>query len=159
MSYPPDPVLFRKGIVMFDLQAAADVVFLALCIWREARGEPHDAKVAVACSVLNRVDRPSWWGTSITGVLFKKWQYSSLTDPKDRQLTTWPARDPAWAECLTVARDAIEGHVTNPVPGADSYYDTSIPPPKWATPQTFVGQVGRLMFYNVDRDTETVVHG
>jgi len=144
---------------MTDLHTCADVTFLALCIWREARGAPLEAQAGVACSILNRVDRPSWWGRSITEVLFKRWQYSSITAPGDPQLTTWPGtRDPWWAQCLTVARDAIEGRLPNPVPGADSYYDLSIPPPKWATAETFVKQIGRLRFYNVDRDVEVCAH-
>jgi spore germination cell wall hydrolase CwlJ-like protein len=46
------------------------------------------------------------------------------------------------------------GDVVSPVPGADSYYDTSIPPPKWATDATFVKKIGTLVFHNLDRDIE-----
>ncbi len=131
------------------------ITFLALVIWREARGEPYQAKVGVAFSILNRVEKPGWWGKDIMSVIFKKWQYSSMTDPGDRQLTTWPAIvDLNWIESLAVARDAFLGKLTNPMPGADSYHDISIAPPKWATPQNRVGQIGRLIFYDVDLDTE-----
>ena len=134
---------------------ATEKVFLALVIWREARGVSNTAKVAVALSIMNRVARPAWWGRDLLSVIFKKWQYSSLTDPKDRQLTTWPQKDaPDWIECLQVASDAVDGILKNPVPGADGYYDTSIPPPKWATPETFVAQIDNLRFYNLDRDIE-----
>lgn len=139
------------------LEAMADVVMLALVVWREARGENGTAKLAVAQSVLNRVKRPSWWGDSVLSVVRKKWQYSSMTDPKDVQLTTWPnPTDYSWLECLQTAYDAIGGSVPNPAPGADSYFDISIPPPKWATPDTFVTQIGRLRFYNLDRDVEAI---
>jgi spore germination cell wall hydrolase CwlJ-like protein len=138
-----------------DLSACAAVVFLALVVWRESRGEAHIGKVAVACSILNRVARPSWWGNTVLSVVTKKWQYSSMTDPRDRQLTTYPTdADPTWMECMQVARDTIAGTVTNPVPTADSYYDISISPPNWATPETFVAAVGRLRFHNLDRDIE-----
>jgi len=132
----------------------SDIVFMALAIWREARGESILGQTAVAMSILNRVARPSWWGHSVLEVLFKKWQYSSLTDPHDPQLTAWPIENAIWQQCLQVAADAIHGISDNPVPGADSYFDDSIPAPKWATPETFVKQIGKLRFYNLDHDRE-----
>jgi len=50
----------------------------------------------------------------------------------------------------------VYGMSENPAPGADSYFDDSISPPKWATLETFVRKIGRLSFYNVDRDTEVI---
>lgn len=134
----------------------ADPTFLALVLWREARGESIEAKAGVAYAILNRVARPSWWGKSVTGVLFKKWQFSSMTDPNDRQLTTWPdENDPSWAACLSLANVVISGGAINPVPGADSYHDISIQPPKWTATARFVKQIGRIKFYDVDHDWET----
>ena len=140
------------------LEGIADTAFLGLVLWREARGELHEAKVAVACSIKNRVDRPSWWGSSVLEVLFKRWQYSSVTDPSDPQRVTWPSStDGSWWECMQIARDVLAGAVANPVPGADSYYDTSIPAPKWADPAKFVRQVGRIRFFDLDSDHELAV--
>lgn len=140
---------------MNDMQTASDLTFLALCVWREARGEPRTGKLAVAFSVMNRVRRPAWWGHTVLEVVFKKWQYSSLTDPKDVQLTKWPTSyDQSWIECLDVAKAAMFNTEMNPVPGADSYYDLSIPPPRWADPAKFVAQLGRIRFYNLDNDVE-----
>ena len=138
---------------MFD-DLMSDKVFLALVVWREARGESLLAQIAVAMSVLNRVHKPCWWGQDVMSVIFKKWQYSSMTDPKDKQLTTWPQNNYEWKQCLQVASDAIYGLSPDPAPYADSYYDDSIQPPKWATPDMFVCKIGRLNFYNVDRDFE-----
>lgn len=136
-------------------QEAADRTFLALCLWREARGESVAGKIGVAMAIMNRVQRPSWWGKNVCEVLFKKWQFSSLTDPNDRQLTTWPlANDLSWQSCLDVAWLVLDGSVTNPVPGADSYFDVSIPAPKWTITARFVAQIGKIMFYDVDHDVE-----
>lgn len=138
-------------------QNSADIAFLALTIWREARGESREVRAGIAHVILNRVHRPAWWGTDIMSVVFKKWQFSSLTDPRDRQLTTWPSKDErSWQQCLQVAIEACAGGLKNPVPGADSYYDISIPAPKWATPAPFVAQIGRVRFYNLDRDIEQI---
>ncbi len=136
-------------------QGYADRAFLALTIWREARGELYEARVGVAMVILNRVLRPSWWGRDVQSVIFKKWQFSSLTDPGDPQLTKWPlTADPSWIDCLEIACSAIDGSLVNPVPGADSYFDISIPAPAWALPESFVGQLGRIKFYDLDHDVE-----
>ena len=139
-------------------QDAAGLVFFALVIWREARGEPLLAQAGVAHSILNRVARPSWWGRSLLEVLFKRLQFSSMTDPKDRQLTTWPvpgtASWPAWLQAMDVASSALAGTLPNPVPGADTYHDVSIETPaSWGSPR-FVGQLGRIRFFDVDQDVE-----
>lgn len=135
-----------------------DLVFLALAVWREARGESEEAQLAVAFSILTRVASPGWWGRdSIQSVVFRKWQYSSLTNPHDLQLTTWPVdpKDPRWNEVLSVCDSVIYGKATNPLPGADSYFDTSIPDPSWAKDATFLGQLGKLKFYKTEHDYET----
>jgi cell wall hydrolase len=130
---------------------------LALTIWREARGEKAEAQHGVAFTVLNRVARPGWWGRTIDDVCTKRWQYSSLTDPKDPQLTKWPlVSDPSWRASWIAAGEVLDGVVTNLVPGADSYYDDSIAasPPVWSKTARFVGKMGRLNFFDVDRDHE-----
>ena len=138
-----------------NLQASADLAFLALTVWREARGESMDAKAGVAFCILNRVNRPSWWGKDISSVVFKKWQFSSMTDPKDKQLTLWPASDDkSWVDSMVVASGAINGTLENPVPGADSYFDVSISPPPWTEKAYSCGQLGRIRFYDVDEDFE-----
>lgn len=136
-----------------DLQKSADRTFLALAVWREARGETKEVQAGVAHVILNRVKRPSWWGRDVMSVVFKKWQFSSMTDPRDRQLTTWPSTDdPSWRRCLSIACASIDGDLPNPVPGADHYYDISIPPPKWAAAARFVSQIGKVRFYDLERD-------
>lgn len=144
---------------MIPLNKADEIVFMALTIWREARSESIEAKTGVGYSIMNRVEKPKWWGRSIMEVLFKKWQYSSLTDPNDKQLTKWPAKDAAWAECMVVAQGVVNKFSINPVPHADSYFDNSITAPYWAEPKMFVRQIDRLLFYNVDMDYEKPVVG
>lgn len=131
-------------------------VLLALVIWREARGEGKQCMTAVAFSIRNRVQRPAWWGKSYIQVITKKWQYSSMAAPGDPQLITYPQdNDPEFDAALQIADDVITGRVKNPVPGADSFYDDSIPAPKWATLDTFVKKIGRIIFHNLDKDNES----
>jgi spore germination cell wall hydrolase CwlJ-like protein len=138
-------------------RAISGPVFLALTIWREARGASVQAQVAVGYSIMNRVERPSWWGKSLDDVLFKKWQYSSIAAPGDPQLILYPRfSDPSWLEALGVARAVIGKTEPNPAPGADSYYDDSIAAPKWATPDKIVAKIGKLNFFDVDGDHEAI---
>jgi N-acetylmuramoyl-L-alanine amidase len=137
------------------IQSLADTSFLALDVWREARGESYQCKLAVASTVIQRVRLRRWYGTDVMSVLFKKWQYSSLTNPKDPQLTTWPASsDQSWIDSLTAAYMILTNKVDSPAPGADSYFDESIAPPSWAVPADLVVQIGRLKFYDLNRDYE-----
>lgn len=139
---------------------SGELGILALVLWRESRGESFEAKCAVAHSIINRVNHPKWWGNDIQSVIKQPYQYSSMTDPNDKQLTNWPSRsDKSWHECLQAAAAVIDRAVPNPVPGADSYFDDSIKPPYWAKDEMFVGKIGRLNFYNVDCDHEAVKNG
>lgn len=125
------------------------MAFLALCLWREARGETHEGKVAVAWSIMNRMAHRQW-GNTVMAVVFQRLQYSSLTYKGDPQLVLWPKDDdPSWHICLKVADETLNGLNTNPIDGADSYHDISIPPPDWAKKSVFVKQLGRIRFYKV----------
>lgn len=138
---------------MLDCREVTDLFLMTLCVWREARGETKEAQIAVAHSILNRVNHPKWWGNSISAVVTRKWQYSSMTDPHDPQLTTWPVfGDASWASCFDAAVGALSGSYENPVPGADSYHDTSIQPPSWAATSHRLEQIGHLVFYDTDGD-------
>ena len=135
-------------------QQSSDLIFLALTVWREARGESAQAQLAVAYSILQRVAHPSWWGSDVMTVVFDKWQYSSLTNPKDPQLVTWPdlpeSKDPVWGSCVNAAEAALTCSQPNPAAGATHYYDDSIPAPEWAqAPAVFVAKIGKLNFWHV----------
>jgi N-acetylmuramoyl-L-alanine amidase len=141
---------------MSPIWKAYQLTLLALVIWREARGAGTQAMTAVGCSIRNRVTRPAWWGKDYIAVITKKWQYSSIAAPADPQLIKYPQTgDLQFDQALLIAEWVLNGTVANPMPGADSYFDDSIKPPKWATPETFVGKIGRISFYNLDKDTET----
>ena len=135
-----------------SFQDDADRTFLALCIWREARGESYDAKCGVGYSILNRMKSSTWSGTTVMGVIFQRLQYSSLTHSEDPQLVNWPQDNhPHWEECLRIADGVLAGSIESPVGKADSYHDTSIKPPAWAKQTAFVKRIGRLLFYRLGK--------
>ena len=128
-----------------------DEFMVGLVVWREARGEPHAGRVAVAWVVKTRAANPRWWGFDLYSVCTKPLQFSSITDPHDVQTATWPKlSDPLWQDCLAAAQAALSGNEPNPVPGADSYFADYIPAPKWAEKGRFLTQLGRHRFYNLE---------
>jgi len=136
---------------MTQIRTIAEVAELALLVWREARGETYDAKVAVAYVVVERAKIGGWWGNSILEVMAKPYQFSSMTDPKDRQLVKWPLWTPDYEICVAIARDVLSGVAVNPMHGADHYHDTSIAPPEFTHGARYLGKLGRLMFYRVTK--------
>ena len=131
-----------------DDQYHCNVVFLALTIWREARGETFDAKLAIGYVVCKRVMVGGWWGTTIMGVIAKKEQFSSMSHAGDPNLVEWPSpTDYTWTDSLNAAKQAIAKSAANPAPNADSYYSIDIPEPTWASKSQFVAQIDHLKFY------------
>lgn len=127
----------------------------ALTLWREARNQPYQGKLAVAYTIVERTSRPGWWNKnrsgSVVAAVTMPWQYSSITDPHDPQLVLFPREmDADFDECVTAMKAALAGTSPSPVPTADSYYATSMAvPPKWATPERFITQLGDHRFYKV----------
>lgn len=135
-----------------EMKRTTNLFYLAFVLWREARNESRAGKIALVFSIMNRVSKPKWWGNDVPSVVTKKWQYSSMTDPNDKQLVLYPVFDQSWTECLSAAIAVYDEQVQNPIGGADSYYATYIPQPKWAKDEYFVAQIGAHRFYNTDGD-------
>lgn len=147
---------------------AVELFLFALTLYREARNQSYETRLAVAASICNRVTRPAWWGADVISVLTKREQYTSMnTKRDDPNLRVWPTtRDRIFGECLEIATLALDNRLDThasqtlgPVlTGADSYFDDSLPePPWWARqhPDRFVGRVGAFSFYNMDEDVES----
>jgi N-acetylmuramoyl-L-alanine amidase len=119
----------------------------ALCVWREARGEGILGKRGVAHVILNRAMDPGWWGSTISTVILKPFQFSSF-NPGDPNADKWPLDDdPSWLDSLNVAQDVLDNGDSDITNGAVNYYDISIEPPAWAATMTLTLSVGRLRFY------------
>ena len=136
-------------LTLANPQEICDTFYLALVVYREARGETLAGKAGVAHTVLNRVKRGGWWGSAIDEVITKPYQFSSLTDPKDPQLTKWPKlSNPSWQNCLQCAIECLNGTIGDPTGGATHYFDDSITAPKWVDQDAkYKGKIGRLNFY------------
>jgi spore germination cell wall hydrolase CwlJ-like protein len=113
--------------------AEYEVSILAICLWREARGELplSDAITAIACVVRTRVVRRhmTW-----AAVVAEKFQFSSMTAPGDSQLVKWAttSNDKQFMECLRVASAVYSGEVLDVTGGATNYVNLQVAQPAWA---------------------------
>lgn len=124
------------------------LAMLALVVWREARNESDRTKLAVAYTAMHRVERPRGWGQGVLGVLFHPWAFSSVTDPRDVQLTRWPSEGPVWDSCLRAAAAAMFKLEADPVPGAVFYHSmTDKEPPRAWGPVEFITKLDAIWFF------------
>jgi len=133
-----------------QMTQAYPFTLLALCIWREARGESATTKLAVAWSIRNRVVRGGWWGNTWPTVILKPYQYSSF-NANDPNATKLPGpADASWFDSLNAANDVFDTPIApDPTGGATSYFDKSLDnnPPAWAAEKIHTCDIGSLHFY------------
>lgn len=131
----------------------ADFFMLALCLYREARGEGDAGMTAVGCVVRNRVRRRN---SSFYAEIVRPLQFSSITDggsakrKVDRQLSLYPAAlDAAWVKAQAIAKDIISGLAPDVTNGATMYYANTIPfPETWDKSKLIsTGRVGNQFFF------------
>lgn len=124
-----------------------DSHLLALCIYREARGESFLGKRGVGCTVRNRVNARSYFGHDYPSVILKPWQFSSFNS-NDPNAGVWPIDgEPVWMDCLAEANNVLGGidDVSN---GAVFYFSPplKVPPSAWGS-VVATAHIGNLNFY------------
>jgi len=136
------------------LRRAGALGLAALTVWREARSESYACKLAVAYVIATRAQQGRWGGVTILDVISAPKQFTSMTYPGDPQLTRFPTEGPAWRDCLEATAAALFMAEPNPMPGADTYHDTSIATPAAWAKKTRLGQIDRIIFFKTDFKTE-----
>lgn len=153
-----------------------DKTLLALCIWTEASGEPHEGKVAVGIVVWNRIKAHYASDGTMAGTVLRKDQFSAfyfdMIDGRYTRVCATPAaaadraealllraaRDDVWGDCITAADEATTrafGFVPGPQmqkllaqPRAFLYLNPKIASPQpWATPEAEVATIYNHTFY------------
>ena len=118
---------------------------LALCVWREARGESPKGKRLVAQTIENRVQAKQWPDTYV-GVITQKSQFSSFNDD-DPNTTKFPSEtDPTWPACVAAADAVLE--TAEPFTDADHYCVTTVFP-TWRDESKIVAQEGHHVFFHL----------
>lgn len=125
---------------------------LALCIWREARGETQLARVGVGKTVTNRcaIAPAQGFGHTIDTNVLKPYAFSSF-NRGDVNASKFPFDlDSTWQACQLAAKAAIDASHPDPTRGAIFYHDSSLTaaPHAWG-PVKLTAEIGRLKFYNL----------
>lgn len=96
---------------------------LARTLVGEARGEGDLGMEDVACTIMNRVARPCWWGHTVKEVCLFPKQYSCWNegDPNREVILALDDTKSIYVEALTIARRAIAGELQDRTQGATHY--------------------------------------
>ncbi len=128
------------------------VELIARTVFGEARGETHQGKVAVAWVIKNRVDNPSWWGTTVQEVCLNPFQFScwNRRDPNHDTTLATPLDDERLAEIVQLCDGVSAGRIKDPTNGADSYCETPLRHQlAWAKHRSPTAVIGHHTFYKV----------
>ena len=131
------------------LSMQREIPLLALAVFLEARGESFDGKYAVANVALNRVRAHTWYGTTISEVLLKRYQFSCFNRKEpihaynDRILREYDA----WEECVQAVLLAYCGAGMDNTGGADHYCAREANP-DWKTKFRKTAEIGRHEFFS-----------
>ena len=88
----------------------SDIELMALCLWREARGEGQDGMRAVGHVIKNRVGAPGFAKT-LRGVILGPNEFSSMSVSSDPEYTLQPGpNDPQFAYCQQIAPAILAGN-------------------------------------------------
>ena len=119
-----------------------NILWLILCIYFEARGEPFRGKVNVGHVIRNRVDRRD---ASLVDIVKAPWQFSWLNPGAPRPaLNDFEALEECCMAALTCLSERLDG---KDFFGADHYHADYIKYPSWAAKIKFVGKEGKHLFY------------
>ena len=118
---------------------------LALCVYREARGESMRGKELVAQVILNRV-RDTRWPDTVSGVVTQRWQFSAFNAGDPNALLFPHENDPAWDACVNAADLILQ--LPKPITTANHYHVIGILP-KWADAENVVTREGHHIFYTL----------
>jgi N-acetylmuramoyl-L-alanine amidase len=110
-----------------------DIHSMALCVYKEARGEGLSGMQAVAHVIANRVGQPGF-AHDLHNVIFGKSQFTSMSVVSDPEFNLIPPPgDNQFSFCQALCPQVLRGDNPDPTFGAKYYYN-----PKTATSGWFV---------------------
>lgn len=128
-----------------------DRFLLALCVWREARGETVKGKQLVAQVIVNRcTDALHRWPRTVPAVITQPWQFSSF-NKDDANALLYPAEaDSSWPDCVQaadIALSTLTGSLA-PTTSANHYHVAGLDP-SWRDATKVVATEGHHVFYRL----------
>jgi len=151
-----------------ELERMETIRLFGLLIWGEARGEPVEGQIAVACVARNRWQRPRWWGKNPRSVMLQERQFSAF-NPEDANfaLLDHPAEhssEQVWQQCMWIAEGVYFERIMDNTGGADHYVtswlmkqlqERAIQEPNlkhWALEREPTGRIARHVFFRLESD-------
>lgn len=125
-----------------QLANAYESLIAALCIWREARGEPIEGKTAIWHVLKNRLISGQW-GKTMVAVVTSPWQFSSFNSGDPNSIKFPNPNDPTWQECL----DVVSSSGPDITHGAMFYFNPNVVRPAWAAKMDLMASFGNHDFY------------
>ena len=127
-------------------------MLLALCIWREARGQSPEAWAGVKHVILNRAANPkgpySHCADVVSNIL-APFQFSSFNPgTPEAGLLPNPAHTADFTAWLNIC-DLVDRQTADQTQGATHYFSVDIEPPAWASPEHFTVQIGAFRFFRL----------
>ena len=108
-----------------------DLNSLALCAWKEARGEGNEGMQAVMHVIVNRTGTPGFAST-VHNVIYGKNQFTSMSVPSDPEFNLQPVDDdPQYAYCQSICQGVLDGMDADPTLGAHYYGDLKYATSGW----------------------------
>lgn len=138
---------------------ANDLRSMALCVWKEARGDGSPGMRAVAHVIYNRVGMPGF-ARNLHDTIYGKNQFTSMSVPTDPEFNLIPPPyDSQFAYALTMCANVLHGDDPDLTNGAH-YYENALQatsgwfgrviagPDGLGTPDhQFLEQIGKQKFY------------
>jgi N-acetylmuramoyl-L-alanine amidase len=112
-----------------------DIMLLARTVTGEARGEPYIGQVAVAATILNRLDDPRFPKT-ISGIIFQPGAFTAVSDGQ-----IWLTPNSTAQKAVI---DALNGW--DPSDGAVYYFNPATASSRWIWSRPQIKQIGRHIF-------------
>ncbi len=127
---------------------------VALTIFGEARGEPIEGQIAVACVIRNRV-KDKRWPDDYAGVCLQRLQFSCWNEHDPTYAAVMRAAEkarhaqyePAMLQCMWIAQGVVDNAVLDVVRGANHYHADSIGAPSWSDKMMLTAKKGHHIFY------------
>lgn len=128
---------------MSDADRLLNRLMLALCIWREARGESYRGKLLVGTTIRNRV-LDERWPDDYPAVITQRMQFSAFNLGDPNALKFPAIGEAAWQDAIRAADDVLAGPESI---STANHYHTKAVTPVWSRPDKIVDVEGAHVFY------------
>lgn len=130
------------------IELPEDICIAAKTAYGEARGEGRDGIIAVIWVILNRANKPGWWGKNVIEVCYSPLQFScwNITDPNYKKLAFIDLTSRTFMYILGITLEVFSGTIPDITFGATNYHAEDVNP-EWAAKMFKTIKIGKHIFY------------